>query len=241
MGESNTRRLAAAVVDAVRQAAAHYGLWFAETAHQLGLEAALRAEAQAGDRGAAIVVKRVCEALGTGVEDGLPEALLRLDEPRLRALLDSLSVSWLALDGVWFQAVEGAANMEDAKRVNDTCWSRFAPLEARRIMALHDLGEAGGLEALKTALGLRLYARINVQDVVEETNRSFVFRMRECRVQAARKRKGLPDYPCRSGGLVEYRSFAHAVDPRIRVHCLACPPDPHPEEWYCAWRFELAE
>jgi hypothetical protein len=75
--------------------------------------------------------------------------------------------------------------------------------------------------------------------MVEQTKTSFVFRMRQCRVQTARKRKGLTDYPCRSGGLVEYRTFAKAMDPRIRVTCLACPPDPHPDDWYCAWRFEI--
>ena len=52
--------------------------------------------------------------------------------------------------------------------------------------------------------------------------------MNDCRVQAARKRKGLADYPCKSGGLVEYRSFAETIDPRIRTSCIACPPDDHP-------------
>jgi hypothetical protein len=239
MPGSDKRQLVASVISAIRQAGLHYGLWFAETAHQLGLEAALRAEAEAGDKGTAVVVKRVCEALGTGLEDGQPEALLGLDEPTLKALLDSLAVSWLALDGVWFQAVEKLADMEDAKRVNDTCWSRFAAVEARQIMALQGLEENGGLEALKQALGLRLYSRVNVSEMVEQTKTSFVFRMRQCRVQTARKRKGLTDYPCRSGGLVEYRTFAKAMDPRIRVTCLACPPDPHPDDWYCAWRFEI--
>lgn len=21
--------------------------------------------------------------------------------------------------------------------------------------------------------------------------------------------------------------------------CIACPPDPHPEEWFCSWRFSI--
>lgn len=63
--------------------------------------------------------------------------------------------------------------------------------------------------------------------------------MNDCRVQAARKRKNLPDFPCRPVGLVEYANFARAVDPRIRTRCIACPPDDHPEEYFCAWEFWL--
>jgi hypothetical protein len=101
------------------------------------------------------------------------------------------------------------------------------------------LAENPGLEGLKTALQFRLYATINKQSIVKETSDSFVFQMNECRVQAARKRKGLEDYPCKSGGLVEYNTFAEAIDPRIQTECLSCPPDPHPEGYFCAWRFFL--
>jgi hypothetical protein len=78
-----------------------------------------------------------------------------------------------------------------------------------------------------------------VQSIVEETEDSFVFQMNECRVQAARKRKGLDDYPCKSAGLVEYAYFARTIDFRIETECVGCPPDAHPDEWFCAWRFTM--
>jgi hypothetical protein len=40
-------------------------------------------------------------------------------------------------------------------------------------------------------------------------------------------------------GLVEYAGFARTVDPRIETSCIACPPDPHPESFFCAWEFTL--
>ena len=101
---------------------------------------------------------------------------------------------------------------------------------------------AGGREvwtALKEALKGRMASRLNDWDIVEETRSSFVFRMKRCRVQFARKRQGLDDYPCKSGGTVEYRGFAWAVDPAVRMECVACPPDPHPEAFSCAWKFSL--
>jgi len=76
---------------------------------------------------------------------------------------------------------------------------------------------------------------------VERSPTRLVFRMKDCRVQAARKRKGLPDFPCKPVGLVEYSGFARTIDPRIETHCLGCPPDPHPDGWYCSWEFRLRD
>ncbi len=86
-----------------------------------------------------------------------------------------------------------------------------------------------------------MYSLINRQSIVDESPESFVFQMNECRVQVARKRKNLDDYPCKSGGSVEYAYFARAIDPRIKTECIGCPPDAHPEEWFCAWRFSINE
>ncbi|MBU4462477.1 MAG: cytosolic protein, partial [Proteobacteria bacterium] len=77
------------------------------------------------------------------------------------------------------------------------------------------------------------------QSIVDEGPDSFIFQMNECRVQSARKRKGLDDYPCKSGGIVEYTYFAKAINPAISTECIGCPPDAHPDEWYCAWQFKI--
>ena len=114
-------------------------------------------------------------------------------------------------------------------------------MEAQLIKKFLALPEQPGLAGLKQALGFRLYATVNKQEIVEETANSFIFRMNECRVQIARKRKGMADYPCKSGGMAEYPTFAETIDPRIRTECIACPPDEHPESWYCAWEFTMED
>jgi len=166
-----------------------------------------------------------------------------LDELKTRefllALLEDLAKRWLAHDGLWFQQVEKAHGLEEAIRLDAAAWEKFSVVEAKRIMALLELAPNGGLPALKKALGLRLYAFVNKQEIVEEAADRFVFRMNDCRVQSARKRKNLPNFPCKSVGLVEYASFARTIDPRIKTRCIACPPDDHPEEYYCAWEFSI--
>jgi len=217
----------------------HHAMWFAEVQHQLGKEKALEAMNTAWEKSYSIQMKRLSKILGFEMEENLPKPLLNLPEETLEQLRDGMAVNWLANDGVWFQAVEFTQGMNDAKRCNDSCWGQFSPFEAWSIKRILDLPDNPGLDGLKKALQFRLYAFINEQSFVEETENSFVFQMNKCRVQNARKRKELEDYPCKSGGLVEYTTFAEAIDSRIKTECIACPPDPHPEDYFCAWRFIL--
>ena len=158
---------------------------------------------------------------------------------QLLGLLEDAAKNWLAHDGLWFQAAENRFDMKTAIELDAAAWEKFTVIEAKRIMQRLNREPGGGIPALIEALGFRLYARINVQEVVEVSNTRCVFRMNRCRVQDARRRKGLPDFPCKSVGVVEYAGFARTIDPRIRTRCLACPPDPHPPDFWCAWEFVL--
>jgi hypothetical protein len=236
LGREGTVRL---ILDFFHRTAMHHAMWFTEVRHQLGREKAWPILKNAWERSYSIQMRRLSETLGFEMRGDLPAPLIELPEAKILELKENAAKNWLANDGVWFQAVEFTRGMADAKRCNDSCWSQFSPFEAWSIHRILGLPEKPGLEGLKKALGLRLYATINRQSIHEETETSFVFQMNDCRVQSARKRKGLDDYPCRSGGMAEYPTFAETIDPRIRTECIGCPPDPHPEEWYCAWRFTL--
>jgi len=238
LDHENTARL---VLDMFHRIIIHYAFWFNEVKHQMGMEKALDILKNASERSYGIQMKRLSKVLGFEMKDGIPLPLLNKSKDSLMELMNSVAVNWLANDGVWFQAVEFTNDMNDAKRCNDSCWAQFSPFEARAIQNFLNLSEKPGLEGLKKALNFRIYASINTQSIVDEGSDSFVFQMNECRVQSARKRKGLDDYPCKSGGLVEYASFAEAIDPRIRTECIGCPPDDHPEEWFCAWRFTITK
>jgi len=162
-----------------------------------------------------------------------------LSPEQLRGMLTDAALNWLTHDGLWFLAAEERFGMDVAIELDRRAWESFTVIEAKRIMRRHGIEPGGGLPALAKALGYRLYAFINEQEIAELTDRRLVFRMKTCRVQNARRRKGLPDFPCKSVGIVEYSGFARTIDPRIQTRCLGCPPDPHPDEWWCAWEFTI--
>jgi hypothetical protein len=169
------------------------------------------------------------------------ELLRQLSKDQLIDLLEDGAKNWLAHDGLWFLAAEEKFDMETAIELDRRAWETFTVIEARRIMRRLRIEPGGGIPALKQALQYRLYAYLNVQETLDVDESTVVFRMNDCRVQVARVRKGLPDFPCKPVGLVEYANFARTIDPRFRTRCIACPPDPHPEEYWCAWEFTLAE
>lgn len=170
---------------------------------------------------------------------GLPGAFAALDRRGMARALEAFAKSWLAHDGCWFLAAEERSGMEAAIALDSRSWERFAPLEAKRILEAHGIPEGGGLEALERALGLRMYAVLNAQRTEWSPSRDRLqFTMESCRVQEARRRRNLPDFPCRPVGEVEFAGFAGAVDPRIRVKCLHCPPDASGQGG-CAWEFSL--
>lgn len=167
------------------------------------------------------------------------EHLKKLSRDELLKLIDIHAKSWLAHDGCWFLAVEEKFGIDTAITLDIRSWELFSPAEAKRIMEAFSIPAGGGLDALERALGFRLYASVNRQTIERPTKERLIYKMIDCRVQTARRRKGLSDFPCKPVGTVEYSKFAETIDPRIKTRCLQCPPDPACGDCACAWEFSI--
>ena len=227
------------IIDFFHRIMMHHAMWFAEVQQHLGKEKAFLALNEVYKMSYDVQMKRLSKTLGFELKDGIPAPLVDLPKETLLSLNENVAANWLANDGIWFQAVEFSNNMTEAKHCNDSCWEKFSPMEAWSIKRFLNLPDNSGLEGLKQALQFRLYAFINKQSITDETENSFIFHMNDCRVQSARKKKGLDDYPCKSAGIIEYTTFAETIDSRIKTECIGCPPEKHPEDWYCSWKFYL--
>lgn len=161
-----------------------------------------------------------------------------LSREELMAVARMFAKNWLAHDGSWFLAAEEKFGMETAIELDTMSWEKFAVAEARRIKSEIGLPENGGLKALEKALAYRMYSVINKQEIEHPDQNTLVFRMVDCRVQTARKRKGLPPFPCKPVGTVEFGLFAKTIDSRIETTVISCPPDPI-ADFYCGWKFTI--
>ena len=154
------------------------------------------------------------------------------------ALTDAAK-NWLTMDGLWFQAVEQAYGMDAALTMDMEVWKKFAVIEALRIKERLVLPKNGGLDALETAFKNRLISHLNMLEILRPDEKTLILTTLTCRVQAARKRKGMAEFPCRSVGMVEFPLFARTIDSRVMTTCLSCPPETQPGSPYCSWKFTL--
>jgi hypothetical protein len=105
------------------------------------------------------------------------EDLEELTKEELLDYIEDISKNWLAIDGTWFQAIEKEFRLEKAIELDVAQWKIFTVIEAERIMRRFDIPENGGIPAMIKALKYRVYANINVQEIVEISKNRCVFRM----------------------------------------------------------------
>ncbi len=167
-------------------------------------------------------------------------AFTTLTKEELIALIEIYSKNWLAMDGLWFQSIERENGIDNAMHHDEAVWSSFTVIEAKRIKKFLNLPEHAGIEGLKQALQLRLYANLNKNEIIVEGN-SLIYKVRDCRVQSARTRKQMPLHPCKPVGIVEYSEFAKVIDSRFTCECVSCFPDITDNTCCCVWKFTLRE
>jgi hypothetical protein len=168
------------------------------------------------------------------------DELRGLSREDLISLIEIYSKHWLAMDGVWFQSIEEKYGMDEAIFHDENAWRRFTVIEALRIKQFLGLPDHAGAEGLAKALKYRLYANINRDEVLVRDN-TVIFRTLDCRVQNARKNKGMAYHPCKSVGIIEYGGFAKTIDSRFETECLSCYPDITDDTCNCAWKFTLKD
>jgi hypothetical protein len=170
------------------------------------------------------------------------EKIEDLSKEELYELTQIYAKNWLAHDGCWFLAIEERFGMDTAIEMDTESWRRFTVVEAKRLIEFLQLGKNSGIVGLKKALHFRLYASLNEDEIIESVDgKTLEYRVKTCRVQSARRRKGLNDFPCKSVGIVEYGYFAETIDERFVTTVVSCPPDVTNDDYYCIWKFTLKE
>ena len=170
-----------------------------------------------------------------------PVNLEELTKETLIALTKMYTRNWQTLDGLWFRNVEAEYGLDAAIRIDLENWEKQSVIEAERIREVLKL-DKGGLTSVLTVLSFMSWQLSSPMfQCEEESLEKIVFFYPRCSVQEGRRKQNKPEFPCKTMKLMLLSNIAKVVEPRAAVKCLTCPPDPHPEKFWCKWQLTMRQ
>jgi hypothetical protein len=143
------------------------------------------------------------------------------------------------VDGLYFLGIEKKFGTEAAAEIDTSVWETMAAIEARSLQKTFQSPESPTVPQIVDLLRKSSWALDQPFKTIEITDECAILMVKRCRTQETRLSKDLTEFPCKNVRHGYLKNFARTLNRKVKVNCIVCPPDKHPEDSWCKWEFTL--